>query len=207
MTQSAPLAYLLQLHKPDPVDWTEDCATALAASKQTLCSASVLSPPDYSHPFIQQTDASGLGFGAVLAQEADNGEEHTIDYYSRKMQHRERRYSVTEQEGLAVLNAGMHFILHLLGHSFTVVTDHKALSSLELKDPHPHRLASWMEFLRQFTFSIEYRPGKENANADALSRQAWQITSEEEQMGKNISKEGMMLGSAHHKLVHDTEKL
>ena len=189
------------------MDWTEDFATALTASKQTLCSASVLSPPDYSHPFIQQTDASGLGIGAVLAQEADNGEEHTIDYYSRKMQHRERRYSATEQEGLAVLNAGMHFMLHLLGHSFTVVTDHKALSFLELKDPHSHRLARCMEFLRQFTFSIEYQPGKENANADALSRQAWQITSEEEQMGKNISKEGMMLGSANHKLVHDTEKL
>ena len=83
----------------------------------------------------------------MLAQEADNGEEHTIDYYSRKMQHRERRYSATEQEGLAVLNAGMHFMLHLLGHSFTVVTDHKALSFLELKDPHSHRLARWMEFL------------------------------------------------------------
>ena len=36
-TLSATLTDLLQLHKPDPVDWTEDCATAFAASKQALC--------------------------------------------------------------------------------------------------------------------------------------------------------------------------
>ena len=36
-TLSAPLTDLLQLHKPDPVDWTEDCETAFTASKQALC--------------------------------------------------------------------------------------------------------------------------------------------------------------------------
>ena len=180
------------------MDWTEDCATAFAALKQALCSAPVLSPPDYSHPFILQTDPSGLGIGAVLTQEADNGEEHPIGYYSRKMHPRERRYFATEQEGLDVGNACMHFMPYLLGHPFSVVTDHKALSFLELKAPHSHRLARWMDILRQFTFSIEYRPGKENSNADALSRQAWQTPSEEQQMGKNFTKEGVMLGSAQH---------
>ena len=88
-----------------------------------------------------------------------------------------------------------------------VVTDHKALSFLELKDHHFHQLACWIYILRQFNFSIEYRPAKENANADALSSQSWQTPSEEQHMGKNFSKEVIMLGSAHLKLVHDTEKL
>ena len=197
-TLSASLTDLLQLHKPYPVDRTEDCASAFAASKQALCSAPVLSPPDYYHQFIQQTDASGLGISAVLTQDADNGEEHPIAFYSRKMQPRKSRYSATEQEGLAVVNACMHFMAYLLGYPFTVVTDHKALSFLELKDPHSHRLTRWIDILRQFTFSIEYRPSKENSNADPLSCQAWQTPSEEQQMGKNFSKEGMVLGSAQH---------
>ena len=110
-------------------------------------SAPVLSPPDYSHPFILQTNASGLGISAVLTQEADNREEHPTAFYSSKMQPRERRYSVTEQGGLAVVNACMHFMPYLLGYPFTVVTDHKALSFMELKDPYSHRLTRWMDIL------------------------------------------------------------
>ena len=85
----------LQLYKPDPVDWTNDCATAFATLKESLCSAPVLSPPGYSCPFILQTDASRFGIGAVFSQETENREEHPIAYYSRKMQPRERRYSAT----------------------------------------------------------------------------------------------------------------
>ena len=70
----------------------------------------------------------------VLAHET-KGEEHPTAYYSRKMQPRERRYSATEQEGLAVVNACMHFTPYLLGHPFTVVTDHKALVSGTKKPP------------------------------------------------------------------------
>ena len=66
----------------------------------------------------------------MLAQETENGEEHPIAYYSRKMQPRECRYFATEQEGLSVVNACMHFMPYLVGHPFTVVIDHKALSFL-----------------------------------------------------------------------------
>ena len=79
-----------------------------------------------------------LGLVLCLHRRPANGEEHPIAYYSRKMQPRERRYSATEQEGLAVVNACMHFMPYLLGHPFILVTDHKALSFLALKDPHSH---------------------------------------------------------------------
>ena len=77
-TLSTPLTDLLQLHKPDPMDWTNDCVTAFATLKESLCSAPVLSPPHYSCPFILQTDASRFGIGAVLAQKTANGEGHPI---------------------------------------------------------------------------------------------------------------------------------
>ena len=117
------------------MDWTNDCVTAFATLKESLCSALVLSPPDYSRPFILQTDASRFGIGAVLAQETVNSEEHPIAYYSRKMQPREHRYSAAEQEELAIVNACMHFTPYLLAHPFTVATDFIALSFLALKDP------------------------------------------------------------------------
>ena len=48
--------------------------------------------PDYSRPFILQTDASDHGIGAVLSQVDLKGEEHPIAYFSRKVLPREERY-------------------------------------------------------------------------------------------------------------------
>ena len=124
-------------------------------------------------PFTLQTDASKRGIGAVLAQTDSAGTEHPIAYYSRKMFPQECRYSATEQEGLAVVEACKYFLPYLLGRSFTVVTDHRALAFLAQKESSNGRLARWKDVLRQFTFTIVYRPGKSNQNADALSRQAW----------------------------------
>ena len=49
-------------------------------------------------------------------------------------------------------------------------TDHEALRSL-LNTPHPSgKLARWGLALQELELQIQYRPGKHNANADALSR-------------------------------------
>lgn len=170
---AAPLSDLTKKIETDPVHWTPQCDTAFEKLKQLLCTKPVLAPPDFSKQFYLQTDASARGIGAVLAQKDEQTKDHPVAYFSRKLADRERNYSATELEGLAVVAACRHFLPYLLGHEFTVVTDHRALSFLNDKDPHSHRLARWMDILRQFSFTIVYRPGHANANADALSRQAW----------------------------------
>ena len=170
---AAPLTDLTRAAFPDLVQWTPDCETAFIALKESLCSDPVLRPPDYKRNFMLQTDASGRGIGAVLAQTDDSNLDHPIAYFSRKLMPRETRYSATEQEGLAVVAAYKHFLPYLLGHHFTVITDHRALAFLSDKDPQSGRLARWMDVLRQFSFTIQYRPGVVNGNADGLSRQAW----------------------------------
>ena len=69
--------------------------------KDLLCSAPVLKSPDFSQPFILQTDASERGVGAVLSQEDNMGKDHPVAYYSKKLLPREVRYSTVEKECLA----------------------------------------------------------------------------------------------------------
>ena len=54
-----------------------------------------------------------------------------------------------------------------------MVTDHKALVSFLHSRVLNRRLHGWLLQLLQFDFKITYRPGVENSDADALSRQAW----------------------------------
>ena len=53
------------------------------------------------------------------------------------------------------------------------MTDHKALVSFLKSRVLNKRLHGWVLKLLDFDFEIIYRPGKNNQDADALSRQAW----------------------------------
>ena len=77
------------------------------------------------------------------------------------------------RRALAVVDACKHFLPYLLGRPFIIQTDHRALTFLNYKVTTSGRLARWMDILRQLDYTITYRQGKANANADALSRQEW----------------------------------
>ena len=126
-----------------------------------------------NRPFSLQTDASSLGIGAELTQKDDYLTEQPVIFFSRKLAPRETRYSATEKEGLAVIEACRHYLPYLLGHNFDIWTDHKALSFLNHQEPRSPRLARWMDILRKFSFTIHYRPGNDYCNADGVSHQAW----------------------------------
>ena len=104
--------------------------------------------------------------GAVLSVQRD-GEELPVAFYSKKLLPRERRYSATELEGLAVVTAIDHFSPYLITHPFLVETDHRALAFLNTAHHSNGRLARWAMRLQPYTFDIRYR---QNENADALSR-------------------------------------
>jgi hypothetical protein len=55
--------------KKGEFSWANDQLSAFNTIKAALCSAPVLSLPDFSKPFILETDASDKSIGAVLMQQ------------------------------------------------------------------------------------------------------------------------------------------
>ncbi|KAG5866198.1 hypothetical protein JTB14_031868 [Gonioctena quinquepunctata] len=75
----APITGLLR--KGSRFEWSRDCAVSFQQIKECLVAAPILSCPDYSMPFVVQTDASGFGIGAVLTQPHPEGDK-VISYLS-----------------------------------------------------------------------------------------------------------------------------
>ena len=160
---------LVLLKKDTPFVWTTKQQKAFDYLKGKLMTAPILEYPDFSKPFVLYTDASGTGLGAVLSQYDENKRERVIAYASKSLNKAEANYPITDQECLAVIWAVKHFEQYL-SEPFTVVTDHSALKYLQKCKIPTGRRARWIMYLQQFHFDIIHRPGKENKNADALSR-------------------------------------
>ena len=128
--------------------------------------------------------------GAILSQ-GKIGQDKPISYASRTLNKAERNYSTIEKEPTAIVWACKHFRPYFLGRTFTIVTDHKPLIWMfSVKDPST-RLLRWRLLLEEYDYTIVYKAGKRNVNADALSRNSVilivMITSKEKQ--KKILKE------------------
>ena len=171
---SAPLVQLTK--KGSPFSWTDLQEQAFLQLKSLLCSAPILAYPQFDKRFFLQTDASDKGLGAVLTQLDSTGREHVISYASRSLSDREKSYSTTEKEALAIIFAIDHYRVYLLGAEFTLITDHSALQWLHSVEP-KGRLARWVMALQEFSFVVKHRPGNAHQNADALSRLPLQASS------------------------------
>ena len=167
---AAPLTDLTRRNRPTRVTWTDQCQDSFVKLRESLCNSPVLRSPDFTKEFILQTDASDRGIGAVLSQQDDDGVDHPISFYSRKLLPREERYATVEKECLAIKAAVEAFKVYLLGRHFTITTDHRALEWLSKVRDKNARLTRWSLALQPYYFDVVYRKGSANANADGLSR-------------------------------------
>ena len=154
---------------PERVVWSNVMFSEFSYLKNVLCAVPSLTLPTVQDNFLLQTDASGLGIGAVLSVVRQDVE-LPVAYYSRKLKDREQRYSATELEGLAVVAAVQHFDVYLVARPFVIETDHRALVFFNTTRHSNGRLARWALALQPYSFSLRYRAGPQNLNADALSR-------------------------------------
>lgn len=158
---ASPLTALL---KKDAFNWNDAATTAVAILKKAVTQAPVLALPDFSRPFILETVASGVGVGTVLSQE-----KHPIAYFSKKLTPKMQRQSAYIRELFAITEAMAWFRHYLLGHKFIIRTDQKSLRSLTDQAIQTPEQQAWLHKFLGYNFTIEYKPGKDNLAADALS--------------------------------------
>lgn len=135
-----------------------------------LTSEPILAIFDPNLPTELHTDASSIGYGAVLMQTHADGAKRVVAYSSKATQGAEARYHSYELETLAVVKALQHFRHYLIGVNFKIITDCNALKATERKKDLLPRVARWWIYLQDFNFEIEYRKGVLMGHADYLSR-------------------------------------
>ncbi|KAG3123573.1 hypothetical protein PI126_g23641 [Phytophthora idaei] len=164
-----PLSQLLK--KEAEWKWTAECQQAFDAVKQGLTEAPILAVADQDRLFHVVCDASDFAIGCALIQHDHEGCDRVVYYQSRQLKPAERNYPVHDKELLAMKYALAKFRVYLLGSGpFVVYTDHASLRTA-VKSPHiSQRMARWLSCFAEYDFRVEYKPGRLNVVADALSR-------------------------------------
>ncbi|GFU29072.1 retrovirus-related Pol polyprotein from transposon 17.6 [Trichonephila clavipes] len=139
--------------------------------KNILSENPVLHVFQQGYPLELHTDASSLGFGAVLLQKSDDGLFHplSIHYFSRKTTVQQEKYSSYELEVLAIIEALKKFRSYLLGTKFKIITDCDAFQKTMHKKDLPAKIARWALMLEEFDYEVCHRPGRQMKHDDALS--------------------------------------
>ena len=130
----------------------------------------VLAFADYTKDFLLETDTSKEGLGAVLSQKQEDGWFHLVAYGSQALTTPEKNYHSIKLEFLALKWAVMeHFKEYLLYQPFLVRTNNNPLTYM-MSTPNLDTTGHcWVSALAKYDFRLEYKKGRGNAAADALS--------------------------------------
>lgn len=175
-----PLTRLLR--KSEPWSWNEEQQKSFEELRKCLVSPPILSCPDFSKPFVIETDASNVGLGAVLRQEID-GSQRVVAYASRTLNRAERNLSTTHKELLGILFGVEKYRPYVEGAHFTVITDHSALQWLRNLHQPTGKFARWILRLDMFDFNVIHRKGCQMALSDCLSRAPYNLSTSAEDEG------------------------
>jgi len=168
------------LKKGVTYEWSPDCQESFERLIHLLSDDITLAYPDFQaakddpkRALIIQTDASRDGIAGVLGQMDGQGGVRPIIFVSRACSPAESKYPPTELEALA-----LKFVVHkssayIIGLRTIVETDHSALVQMFSKTNgcNNARVDRWaMQLNSLYDLEYRYKPGKNNVNADALSR-------------------------------------
>ena len=155
------------------VNWGPEQQEAFETLQRLCTETPILAYADFKSPFILHIDASNDGLGAVLYQNQDN-QRRVIAYASRSLSPSERNYPAHKLEFLALKWAITDwFHEYLYGAEFQVFTDNNPLTYILTTAKLVATGHRWVAALSNYTFSISYKPGWNNTDADALSRIKW----------------------------------
>ena len=155
--------------------WSHQGEQAFDKAKKALIEALILVHYNPDLPISLAGDASAYGVGAVLSHRMPDGTERPVAFVSRTLSASERNYSQVEKEALSLVFGIKKFNHYLYGRHFTMITDHKPLTTiLGPKQGIPPvaaaRMQRWALLLSAYSYSIKFRPTEAHCNADGLSR-------------------------------------
>ena len=154
--------------------WGPEQEDAFKKLKDLVTSAPVLAFANFNKPFILHTDASAESLGACLYQQQDDNTERPVAFASRGLSPSERNYPAYKLEFLSLKWAVTDkFHDYLYGVPFHVITDNNPLTYIFTTAKLDATSQRWVSALSNYQFSIEYRSGKLNQDADGLSRIHW----------------------------------
>ena len=169
------------------LDLPPEAREAFDCLKAACLQAPILSFPDFSKPFLLETDASGKGSEAVLSQKLSDGRYHPIAYASCIMNETEQRYHSNKQEFSApkwAVTEQFHEYLSPYGknrNEFVVCTDNNPLTYIFSTANLDAAGQRWVAHLTSYNFALEYQKGKDNTVADFLSHMDDCLTEDEVQ--------------------------
>ncbi|TQD70724.1 hypothetical protein C1H46_043741 [Malus baccata] len=149
---SAPLT---QLTKKDGFKWSPAATAAFQELKNAMLSPQVLALPNFSKPFVIESDASGVGIGVVLQQGG-----RPIAFTSQVLGPKNQALSAYEREMLAVVHAVKKWQSYLLGSHFIIQTDHHSLKYFLQNRANSPFQQKWVSKLLGFDYEIQYRKGQ-----------------------------------------------
>jgi transposase InsO family protein len=156
---------LTNMLKKNQFKWSEEAMEAFKNLKSAMVTAPVLSLPNFDKPFVIETDACGYGVGAVLMQKG-----RPLAYLSKGLGVKSQSLSTYEREFIALLMAVSKWRHYIEGGSFVIKTDQIALKHLLEQQLHTAFQIKGISKLLGLNYTVEYKKGKENKVADALSR-------------------------------------
>lgn len=177
----APLVALTTKEKASgPFHLNPEARKAFEQLKEAFMVAPSVSYFDDDLPTVVECDASGWCSGGALLQKR-NGQETPIAFFSKKHSPAECNYEIYDKEMLAIIRCLEEWTQYLkpLQH-FTIRTDHRNLEYFRSIQKLSERQIRWAQFLSQFNFTLEYRPGPQNTLADALSRRDQDLPKDDE---------------------------
>ena len=121
---------------------------------------------------IIKTDISKYITVGIISQIGNDGFLRTIAFRSKSRSQSECNYDVHVKELLVIIPALEDWRRYLKGSRqwAKFLTEHQNLVPFMTKKKLNERQVRWKQFLSQFVFKIEYRPGKAGGKPDALTR-------------------------------------
>jgi hypothetical protein len=148
-------------------NWTEESDKIFKVLKENIKEQPILVLPDFGKTFQVRCDVSGVAIGEILSQ--DN---KPVSYFSEKLNDSKKTYSTYAKDFYAVIQSLKNWRHYLIPKEFVLHSDNQALQFISRQEKLNQRHTKWVEFMKNFTFSIKHIFGSDKKFVDALSRRS-----------------------------------